>query len=247
VRFSQAWIVARHDIGIFRRRRGIILGLIAFPLAVGIGFPLLIEYIVSQGGPSTGLESSLPYLVNAFSWWFVVGAAALPTAIAAYGIVGEKIEKSLEPLLATPTTDGEILLGKVLAAFIPTMIAVWAGSILFQVLVDVWTHNQIGYLLYPSWEMAIIMFVLAPLSCLYAVEFCVIASSRATDARTAQQYGGFVFFPMIVIYVAGEIGFFPLDTTNLLYIGGGMVLVALGLFFVSTKMFRREEILTQWK
>lgn len=246
MRFSQAWIIARHDMGIFRAKRGILYGLIALPLGVGIGFPLLVGYIV-QNGVGSGLESYLPYLVNAFSFWWVIGAAMLPTAIAAYGIVGEKVEKSLEPLLSTPTTDGEILLGKVLAAFLPTMLAVWAGAALFQVLIDLETRGVLGYLLFPSWAMAVILFVLAPLACLYAIEFCVIVSSRATDARSAQQYAGVTFVPMIFIYVAGEIGSIPLDTTNLLYISAALAVLVLALFYASERLFRREEILTRWK
>ncbi len=247
MRLSQAWIIARHDMGIIRKKQGIMAGLIALPLGVGVGFPLLVWYIVGQGGGTGGLESYLPYLVNAFSFWWVIGAAMLPVAIAAYGIVGEKIEKSLEPLLSTPSTDGEILLGKVLAAFLPTIVAIWAGSALYQVLIDATTRGPLGYLLFPSWGMAVILFALAPLSCLYAIEFSVIVSSRATDARSAQQYGGIIFIPMIFIYVAGEIGFIPLDTTNLLYISAGMAVLVLGLFYASERIFHREEILTRWK
>lgn len=247
MRLSQALIVARHDIAIIRKKRGIVTGLIGMPLGVGIGFPLLVWYIVGQGGGMGGLESYLPYLVNAFSFWWVIGAAALPTAIAAYGIVGEKVERSLEPLLSTPSTDGEILLGKMLAAFLPTMVAVWAGSTLYMVLIDVFTRGPLGYLLYPSWAMAVILLTLAPLACLYSIEFSVIVSSRASDARSAQQYAGITFVPMIFIYVAGEIGLIPLDTTNLLYISGGMVLLVLALFYASERIFDREEILTRWK
>jgi|HubBroStandDraft_1064217.scaffolds.fasta_scaffold00613_23 ABC-2 type transport system permease protein len=246
MRLSQAWIIARHDMGVFRRKRGILYGLIALPLGVGIGFPLLIGYIVHSGGTGR-LESYLPDLVNAFSFWWVIGAAMLPTAIASYGIVGEKIERSLEPLLSTPTTDGEILLGKVLAAFIPTMLAVWAGSTLYQVIVDLETSGPLGYLLFPSWGMAVILFLLAPLACLYGIEFSVIASSRATDARSAQQYGTLVFVPLIFLYVAGEIGFVPLNTTNLLLISVVLGVLVLALFYASERLFRREEILTRWK
>jgi ABC-2 type transport system permease protein len=246
MRLSQAWVIARHDLGIIRRKRGIVAGLIALPLGVSIGFSGLIWYVV-QKGTASELGSYLPTLVGAFSFWWVIGAAMLPTAIAAYGIVGEKIEKSLEPLLSTPTTDGEILLGKVLAAFLPTMAAVWAGSALYQVLVDEITHGPLGYWLFPSWQMALLVFALAPLACLYAIEFSVIVSSRATDARSAQQYGGIIFVPLILIYIAGEIGSFPLDTTNLLYICAGMAVLVLALFAGSVRLFHREEILTMWK
>ncbi|MGI0071871.1 MAG: alpha/beta hydrolase-fold protein [Thermoplasmata archaeon] len=113
MRLSQAWIVARHDIALIRGRKGVLIPLIAFPIGVAIGFPLLIDYLAIGGG--TFASSYLPQLIEAFTFWFVISAAVLPTAIAAYCIVGGKVEKSLEPLLSTPTTDGEILLGKVLA------------------------------------------------------------------------------------------------------------------------------------
>ncbi|MGA7923949.1 MAG: ABC transporter permease subunit [Thermoplasmata archaeon] len=246
MRLSQAWIIARHDLGIFRLKRGIVYGLIALPLGVGLGFPLLVQYILSQAG-SSNVGSYLPGLIDAFSFWFVIGAGILPTAISSYAIVGEKIEKSLEPLLSTPTTDGELLLGKVLAAFVPTMLAIWAGSILFQGLIDVETRGPLGYLYFPNWEMAVTLFALTPLACLYAIEFAVIVSSRATDARSAQQYAGLVFFPLIIVYLAGEIGSITLDTTALLYISGILAVVVLALFAVSRRVFHREEILTRWK
>jgi ABC-2 type transport system permease protein len=245
MRFSQAWIIARHDMGIFRHRWGVMGPLIGLPLGVAIGFPLLVDYIV-RSNPGSGFDTYLPQLINAFSFWFVIGAAILPTAIAAYSVVGEKVEKSLEPLLSTPTTDGEILLGKTLAAFVPTILVLWAGSVLFQGLIDGVTRGALGYLFYPNWEMAVILFALAPLVGLYAIELSVLVSSRVTDARSAQQYASITFVPLIFLFVAGEIGF-SLDTTNLLYISGVFGVLVLVLFQVSRRIFHREEILTRWK
>jgi ABC-2 type transport system permease protein len=246
MRFSQAWIIARHDMRMIRKKRGILIGLIAFPLGVGIGFPALVALIIqSAGGAST--SSYLPGLIDAFSFWFVIAAASLPNSIAAYGIVGEKIERSLEPLLATPSTDGEILLGKTLTAFIPVMIAVWSGSVLFQALIDAVSRPSLGYFYFPNWEMAVILFVLAPIASLYSIELSVIVSSRVTDVRSAQQYAGVIFVPLIFVYIIGEIGKFTLDTENLLFIAAGLGAITLGLYFVATKTFHREEILTRWK
>ena len=56
--------------------------------------------------------------------------------------MGEKVEKSLEPLLATPTTDGEILLGKSIAAFIPPVVATWAGAAIYMALIDNLTYAR---------------------------------------------------------------------------------------------------------
>ena len=132
------------------------------------------------------------------------------------------------------------MLGKTLSAFVPTILAIWAASVLFQGLIDWATRGTLGYLYFPNWGMFVILFVLTPLVCLYAIEFCVLVSSRVTDARSAQQYSGITFVPLIFVYVAGEIGF-SLDTTNLLYISGIFAVLVLALFFVSRRIFHREE------
>lgn len=245
MRFSQAWLIARHDMALIRTRKGILYSLIGMPIGVAVGFPLLVAYIASSGGASSA--SYLPQYIDAFSFWFVIGAASLPTYIASYGIVGEKVEKSLEPLLSTPTTDGEILAGKALSAFVPTILAVWAGSVLYMVLVDWATRGVLGYFYFPNTEIAVLLVALAPLACLYSVEVSILVSSRATDVRSAQQFAGLVFFPLIILYVAGEIGKPPLNAQNLLIISGIFVVIVLALFLASARTFRREEILTRWK
>lgn len=245
MRFSQAWIVARHDMRILRQRRGIFLGLIAFPIGVGLGFPALVEFLLlPRGGPDPA--SWAPMFIDAFAFWFIIVTASLPTSIASYSIVGEKVSKSLEPLLSTPTTDGEILLGKTMAALVPTLIAAWLGALLFQILIDFGTVGPFGYLFYPNWQMTVELFIAMPLVALTAIEASVVISSRVTDVRTAQQYAGVIFVPMILVYVAAEV-VLPLNATNLLYISAAFGLLALALFWVSVKTFRRDEILTRWK
>ncbi len=245
MRLSQAWVVARHELRQLRQRRGILVGLIAFPVGVGLGFPALVDLqLVPHGGPDPG--SWAPMYLNAFAFWFVIGAASLPTTIASYSIVGEKVSKSLEPLLATPTTDGEILLGKALGALLPTLFAMWLGAALYQGLIDVGTVGAFGYLYYPNWQMAVELFVAAPLVALVAIEASVIISSRVTDFRSAQQYASVLLLPMIIIYVAAEI-VLPLNAVNLLLLSGIFALVALALYRVSLRAFRRDEILTRWK
>ena len=70
--------------------------------------------------------------MDAFSIWFLIGAAVIPATIASYSLVGEKIQKSLEPLLATPMTDGEILLGKTISGLVIPLGAVYAGSVIYM-------------------------------------------------------------------------------------------------------------------
>jgi len=244
MRLSQAWIVARHDLAMFRQKQGILIGLIAFPFGVGLGFPALVEVILSRS--STDATAWLPIYLQAFSFWFVIGSASLPTTIAAYSIVGEKISKSLEPLLSTPTTDGEILVGKGLAVFLPTLAGVWGGSTLFQLLIDLETRSVFGHLYYPNGMMIALLFLLVPLVILLAIEASVIISSHVTDIRSAQQYASIIVLPLILVYVASEV-VLNLDLTTVLYMAAAFLAAVLALYAVTLRTFHREEILTRWK
>jgi ABC-type Na+ efflux pump permease subunit len=161
--------------------------------------------------------------------------------------VGEKVEKSLEPLLAAPTTDGEILLGKSIAAFLPAIVATYGGAAVFMSLIDAETYGKLGCLYFPNWEMGVVLLLLAPLAAVLSIELNVIASSRFNDVRTASQLGSLMFLPFMGVYLAGEIGLISLNTTNLLIIAAIVAAIDLVLFFISTATFSREEILTKWK
>ena len=161
--------------------------------------------------------------------------------------MGEKVEKSLEPLLATPLTDSEILLGKSLAALLPTLIAVYACSPIFMGLLDAEAFSILGYLYYPNLDIAVILLVAVPIASILSVEVSVLMSARVSDVRTAQQFSGIMVLPFFGIYLAGEIGIITLNTATLLIISAILLLIAVALFFLSTSTFQREEILTKWK
>jgi ABC-2 type transport system permease protein len=248
MRLSIAWIIASKELSIFRKKKSIFYSVIIFPLFAGIGLPYLIHFILERSGSITpDILAGLLIVINAFAFFFIIGAATLPTAIASYSIVGEKLDQSLEPLLATPATDGEILLGKSIGALLPPLIAIWIGAVIFMGLIDYYLFGLLGYLYYPNAVIAVIMLLLVPLSAITAVEVSVIISARVNDVRTAQQLGSLIVIPFALIYVLGEINAFPLTVLYLLVLGAVILVVDIGLFYVSESTFRREEILTRWK
>jgi ABC-2 type transport system permease protein len=247
MRLSIAWIIASKELSIFRKKKSIFYSVIIFPLFVSIGLPYLIHVLLVSGNLPPDAQAALLSVINAFAFFFIIGAATLPTAIASYSIVGEKQEQSLEPLLATPTTDGEILLGKSIGALLPPLVAIWIGGVIFMGLIDYYLFGLLGYLYFPNWVMAVIMLLLVPLSAITAVEVSVIISARVNDVRTAQQLGSLIVIPFALIYVLGEINAFPLTVLYLLILAAVLLAVDVGLFYVATATFKREEILTRWK
>jgi len=80
-----------------------------------------------------------------------------------------------------------------------------------------------------------------------SVLFSVIVSSRVNDVRSANSFGIFILFPLLGVYLLSETSIIALDVNGLLIISGILLAVDVALFFVGTKTFRREEILTKWK
>ena len=246
MRLSKAWLVASRDFKIFKRQKNIWYSIIVFPILISVLFPAILEF---AGQRNAGLltTANLPNLLNSFSFFIVIGAAYIPLGIASYSIVGEKIEKSLEPLLATPLTDGEILLGKAIAALLPTLAAMYAGATVFMVGVDAVTFGKLGYNYFPNWTFGVLLLVLVPVAVVMSVLYSVIVSSRVNDVRSANGFGIFIFLPLLAIYLASEIRIISLDINGILIISGILSAIDIALYFVGKAAFQREEILTKWK
>jgi ABC-2 type transport system permease protein len=243
---GNAWTVALKDFKIYKKKTNVIYASVALPLIVGVVFPLILNYSVhntSRGHPLSA--AAAPPLMGAFSLWFVIGAVIIPTAIASYSLVGEKIQKSVEPILATPMSDGEILRGKTISGLLIPVIALYAGSIIYMTLMDNFTHSLLGYYYYPNWHIGTILLA-APLASMLGVEVNVIISSRLNDVRTAQ-LGTLLMLPFIGLFLASELNFFSLSDENLVILAGALVAIDLAMFFVAKATFQREEILTRWR
>lgn len=241
---QNVWTVAAKDFNVLRMKKNIVYALVAFPLGMALGLPAVVWLIELRHAIS--FVNLFP-LFNAFNFFFIIMACGVPGGIASYSIVGEKIEKSLEPLLATPTTDGEILLGKCLASFLPSIGATYFGAAVFMVGIDAITQQQLGYLFYPNWDAGVFMLLAAPLACLFSVELNVIISAKVNDVRAANQFGALLIIPFMALFVLGEINIVQLTANNLLILSAVLVLVDVFLLFVSRSTFRREEMLTKCK
>jgi ABC-2 type transport system permease protein len=237
--------VAAKELKVLRRKKSIIAYIIILPLLLTVAFSAVVQNQVASG--NNVASGTLGLGLDSLTYFFVVLAAILPGSIAAYSIVGEKVEKSLEPLLATPTTDGEILLGKSIAAFVPPILATWAGASIFMAAADDVLYNGLGYYYFPNWNSGIMLLLLAPLAAIFSIELTVIVSSRVGDIRGANQIGSLMFIPFMAVFLAGAEKVIEFDVHNLLIFSGIVLIADVALFFFSTSTFNREEILTKWK
>ena len=248
MRLWKSWIVTKKDLSVIRRNKYVFYSLIAMPLVLGVVLPTVFIFAMGAGADQLTREELFQtayQIANLGTMYFVLIPAILPSIIASYSIVGEKIEKSLEPLLATPTTDGELLLGKSLASFVPCMAVTYLAAAIFVPIIDFWSYTTLGIILIPNLYWALMLFVITPLACVMSVEANIIVSSKVSDIRAAQQLGGIVVLPLIFVVLLGSI----VSTSLLLAIGvtAALIIADVALFYLSKATFRREEILTKWK
>jgi ABC-2 type transport system permease protein len=187
------------------------------------------------------------YMVSTFLIMFMLIPLFVPVNIAAYSIVGEKTTHSLEPLLATPITTGELLAGKNLASVIPAILATWAGFAIFAVgsLIITGGGALAAALLNPTWLIAV--FVAGPLMAVLSVNFCIMVSSRVNDPRVAEQVSAVVILPLLVLFFGQIAGFLVLNSTLILIMCVVLVLLDILMIYLAVRLFQREAILTRWK
>lgn len=202
---------------------------------------------VCQSQSFTPSECMQGWLVNQFLLLFLLIPLAVPVTIASYSIVGEKSTRSLEPLLATPTSTMEIIVGKALASVIPAIGATWLAFVIFLIGARFFAASDRVYALFlnPMWFVA--MLIVAPLFTVFSVNVAIIISSRVSDPRAAEQIGMLVMLPIMAIFFGAIFGLIPLNTTTMLLLGAVTLLADAGLVVLGVKLFQRETILTQWR
>jgi ABC-2 type transport system permease protein len=200
------------------------------------------------------LCSSLPaaecmqlFILNQFLILFMVMPLIIPVSIAAYSIVGEKTTRSLEPLLATPITTGELLLAKALAAAIPAVLATWAGFLIFAIGAPfAGAGPSAARQLYsPVWLLAV--FVVGPLIAVLAVNFAIMVSSRVTDPRVAEQTSAVIIVPLLAVLFGQIAGLVIINLTFMLAAIVILIVIDIGVSLLGVRLFQRETILTKWK
>jgi ABC-2 type transport system permease protein len=198
-------------------------------------------------GDLTGQDCAQYFILSQFLILFLMMPIIIPVTIASYSIVGEKTTRTLEPVLATPITTIELLMGKALAGVIPAMGVTWLSYIVFIIGTNILAAGpQVTQQLYnPMWLLAI--FVVGPLLSIAGVSLAVMISSRVNDPRVAEQLSTLVVLPLIAIFMGQSFGLIQVNQTVIIWFALGLAIIDALLLFFATQLFQRETILTRWK
>lgn len=267
MRFNKALLVFRKDWREVSRNWEVILPLAIVPLIFSIVLPLIV--IIPSGAAESGsyesLTRSLPSTVQNelaimtpqqvmlyitllyfFAPFFLIIPLMASSVIASDSFAGEKERKTIEALLATPISDSELFLGKILVSFVPSIIVTVTSFLVYSVLVDVLSFTIFnGRLLLPNMIWIMMILGLAPTVALAGIGLAVIISAKVKGFREAQQISAALIVPILILIFGQASGAIVLGPMMVAGLIGGFAIIDLIVFQIGVKLFRREEILSR--
>ena len=170
----------------------------------------------------------------------------MPSVVATYAVVGERLQGTLEPVLTTPIRREELLLAKALAALVPTLTVAYAVFAFFIACTKLFAQPAVASMVLQAPNLfAQVLFT--PLLATWSIWIGIAISTRVSDVRVAQQLGSFAGLPVTV--VAYLLAFNVIHATFGLVLGVAaalLVLDGLGWWLVSAA-FDRERLITGTK
>jgi ABC-type transport system involved in multi-copper enzyme maturation permease subunit len=227
--------IFRKELREYRRNGFIVWTMAVFPLLFLIQ-PLVVVFVLPASA-AAGLSHEHLLL-------YMLGIPALaPAAVAAYAVVGERQQGTLEPVLTTPIRREELLVGKALAALVPSLVVAYAVYGFFLACVGLFARPGVASALLGGPEL-LAQLLFTPLIAGWSIWVGMAISARSSDLRVAQQLGMLASLPSVA--VTSLVAFNVIHPTLGLAIGLAAALLlldGLGWRFMSAA-FDRERLIT---
>jgi uncharacterized membrane protein SpoIIM required for sporulation/ABC-type transport system involved in multi-copper enzyme maturation permease subunit len=234
--FGGMWILVQRELrDTFRDWRmitPIVLLTLFFPVLMTWTAGVAQNFVNRFGTPLIG-ERLIPFLL------LIVGffPMSFSLVIALEAFVGERERKSLEPLLSTPLTDGQLYVGKMIASLVPALMAAFLGIGVYLT----------GLFVFRGWTPPPILLaqvvILTTMEGVVMVAGAVVVSSRSTSVRAANLLASFIIIPMAILVQVEAVILFQAIYDALWGIVLALAVVALILIRMGVQLFNREELL----
>jgi ABC-2 type transport system permease protein len=238
--FSWARVVGivQKELRDYRRNRFVILTMAVLPLIfiiVPVVELLVIKVSVTSSKFDTRIGLALLYML--------VIPAIVPSVLAAYSVVGEREQGTLEPVLTTPIRREELLVGKALAVLVPTLGIAYLVFGIFLGIVALFAQPDVASAVFKGTRL-LVQLLFTPLLAGWSIWVGIAISARSVDVRAAQQLGTLASLPPLVIVALMSLN--VISPSLPLALGLGAVLLALdGLGWRAVAaMFDRERLVT---
>jgi ABC-type transport system involved in multi-copper enzyme maturation permease subunit len=184
--------ILRKELREYRRNRSLVATMAILPLVFVIQPLVAVFALPASSSGSLAHEHVLLYLLGIPS--------LVPVFVAAYAVVGERQQGTLEPVLTTPIRREEFLLGKALAALVPSLAIAYGVYVAFLAVVELFAQPTIASALI-QWPDLLAGVVFTPLLATWSIWVGIAVSTRSSDVRVAQQIGLLVSLPPVFVAV----------------------------------------------
>jgi ABC-type transport system involved in multi-copper enzyme maturation permease subunit len=235
LRWRRIRAVTLKELREFRRNRPVLVAIAIFPLIFLIQ-PLAAVFLAPGAAASSFADRHLLL--------YMLGIPILtPATLAAYSIVGERQQETLEPVLTTPITREELLIGKAIASFAPAVVIAYAVYVVFLVLVAVFAQPAVASALVRGPDL-IAQIVFTPVLAAVAVWVGIAISTRTNDVRVAQQLSLLGILPLLVGTSLIAFGAVHPTSGQMAAIGALLVASGAGGWRLVGPMLDRERLIT---
>jgi ABC-type transport system involved in multi-copper enzyme maturation permease subunit len=226
--------IVRKEIREYRRNRSLIAGMAILPLVFVIQPLIAVFALPASSSGDLAHEHVLLYLLGIPS--------LVPVFVAAYAVVGERQQGTLEPAMTTPIPGEEFLLGKALAALVPSLVIAYLVYLAFLAVVELFADPQITAALIQVPDL-VAGLVFTPLLAIWSIWVGIAVSTRSSDVRVAQQVG--LLFSLPPAFLAVAMALNVITPTIALAVASAVVLLVLdGLGWrLTTRLFDRERLI----
>ncbi len=207
---------------------------LGFPILASFTARFLINFAEGYGAELVG-ERLIPFLLLVIGFF----PMSFSLVIALETFVGEKERKSLEPLLATPLTNSQLYVGKMLAAIVPPMSTSFLGIFVYMIGLALITRWLVPF------PLLIQILLLTTIQGVIMVAAAVIVSGQTTTVRAANLLASFIIVPMALLLQLEAIVFFWGNSQGLWWLILALALTAAVLVRMGIKIFNRDSLLGQ--
>lgn len=227
--------IFRKELREYRRSGAIVATMAILPLVFLI--QPLIEALTVPAAASGTLSHEDPLL------YLLAIPALVPAYIAAYSVVGERQQGTLEPVLTTPVRREEFLLGKALAALLPSLAVSYAVYALFLACVELFAHPAVAPALLRGPEL-LAQLIFTPLLAGWSIWVGIGISARASEVRVAQQLGMLASLPSVAMTTLIALNVIHLTLGLALGLGAALLLLNHLGWRITSATFDRERLIT---
>lgn len=235
---SRVSAVIGKELAEFRRNRLIVATAAVLPILFLVSPTTSVLLIKAQA-----LSATVDKRVEASLFIPLLIPVLLPALLSAFAVIGEREQGTLEPVLTTPVGRTELLLGKAVAIFMPTVVLAYLMFGLFVAITQFAAAPAVAAAVRHAPQLpAGLLFI--PLLAGWAIWVGLAISTRATDTRVAQQLSVLSSLPPVAL--AALLSFQIISPTfGLAAILAGALLVIDGVACLLVgRLFDRERLVT---